>query len=557
MSGSIPALFVLLRANEYHTLLNKGLLHALPTTRFLTTAQTQDFASLLQALPAGEDLRTPWLLLAALQPGSPLDISHTDLTHVYPLSNEQAQDLLPESLKSNPAVASWFHSVRQVFSKIVRILKEYPHGVMVVPRFGNQRPEQSKTLPFTIEQFIAPSQLRQLEAWSRAIPDIDDDDYAIILPLRQPLGSSPATVSSQFTGQVMPLTERGAQLLRQQAGYTDLLPPPPTISDVLDLRRQAEAAANAARLSNLVPLKISDRKKLTQDLISLDTAARQRRGREASPQNVDPIAPITFWDALLDYDRTGADAEMIPDNDRGILLDLTFVSRRFLSAQKERNALGDKAAAIRLALNSWGQFAQNPAYDTSAFTVFNAKSPAKNSVKDLNTYLGGAGLNTLAAGYSFLFLLRSHGHHEQEFTTKTLHKILTFATANNLEKELALALYALGLILPAGRFLSVFRNPSTSLLPVSAPTSPASKPTKKAASAGDKRISAVEPTSSAVLSTSTEGTRASDSDLFSPEAQAPERFYDLNVNQPDTTATTMEWGRNGTTKEAVPPNPQS
>ena len=452
-SDSVPASFVLLRSREYQTLLTKGLLHAVPPERYLTAAQTEDYSALLQALPAGEDLLSPWLLLATTTKATPLDLSHVLLNHTYPLDEQQAQQLTEVMVNANPALQSWWQKLLEAIRRVRYITANYRHGILVVPRLGNQRPESEQFLSYTQQQYIQPSQLYQEEAWAHALPDLDDDEYALVLPLSRPLGVSPVSPAEQLSGDVIPLTKRGATLLEQHAGYKRLAGPvfARFIEPVLTRRRQVEATANATRLAQLKP---AERKKLAPILADLEDAADKRRTRQSSLQAVDAH---TFWDALFDYDRTGAEAEHIPDNQRGILLDLGHVARNFLKAQKQRNGPSAQDDLIRAALNGWGAMANNPSLDIKAFNVFNPKSPDGIAVNTLNIHLGNPDINVLAIGYQFLFLKRTHGHQGKDVTPVLLDQARFFAKSAKLETEFVLAIYALGLTLEASRFLDVFR----------------------------------------------------------------------------------------------------
>lgn len=452
-SDYVPASFVLLRSREHQTLLTKGMLHAVPPERYLTAAQTEDYSALLQALPAGEDLVSPWLLLATTVRAKPLDLSHVLLNHAYPLDEQQAQQLTEGMARANPVLQTWWQKLLKAIERVRYITANYRYGILVVPRLGNQRPESERFLSYTQQQYIQPSQLYQEEAWAHALPDLDDDEYALVLPLSRPLGVSPVSTAEQLSGDVIPLTKRGATLLEQHAGYKRLAGPvfARFIEPVLTLRRQVEATANAIRLAQLKP---TERKKLAPILADLEDAADKRRTRHSSLQAVDAH---TFWDALFDYDRTGADAEHIPDNQRGILLDLGHVARNFLKAQKQRNGPSAQDDLIRAALNGWGAMAQNPALDVKAFNVFTPKSPDGIAVNVLNTHLGNPGVNVLAVGYQFLILKRTHGHQGKDVTPLLLEQARTFTKSAKLETEFVLAIYALGLTLEASRFLDVFR----------------------------------------------------------------------------------------------------
>ena len=482
MPDNLPTTFALLRVGEYHTLLNKGLLHALPASRFLTTSQTEDYAAWHKALPEGEDLRSrPWLLLGISSDKLPLDIRHADLRHTYRLDEQQAQEMLLNLSASSSASGAWFKNVLDAIRTLLRVRAEYPYGVLVVPRLGDERPERLEYLPFSKEQFIAPDQIRQNEAWNRAIPDIDDDNYAVILPLKQPIGNSPAHVDSQFTRAVIPLTQRGAILLQEQSGYKSLPASPKLPGEVLLSRRRTEAIANAIRLYDLISalLKPAERNKIASILTELENAADVRRQREMSMQAPEQSkTPATFWEALFDYDRTGQNAEDIHENSRGFLLDLGFIARSFLKSQKDSNKLNVDSKIIGIALNEWGQIAQNPALDDSAFTVFKPKSSATVTSKTLNAHLTQTGFNSLATGFQFLYLLRYIGQHEQEFTPDILEQMKALAKGNSLMVELALALYAIGLALPSGKFLATYRTllPTT---PSAIKTKPVSASTRK------------------------------------------------------------------------------
>jgi len=449
----------LLHQAEYHQLLRKGQLQALPTNRFLDATTEPQLATWLSNYTAPLAEATAWLLLPTRSNIVPLAIEQTAFDAPIPLEPTAAEQFLVQQPVT--VSRSWFDKLREVIRSIAWLQKNAPYGIVIVARYGGGRPEQQPVLEIAPHHFLRPEDMAEPSKWQQALPDITDDDGAVILTLRQPFAYP--LLKSHHAGEAIALTERGRFLLIEQSRYPSTLgfTYQKYVLPVLAARQAVDQQATASRVSDLVPLKPADRKKLGELQTQLLDALTRKY------QHNPEITLTTFWDALLAYERTGEGAEAISTTSRGYLMDIGSTVKRYLSAQKARGEFDDATNAhIRVLLGQWGEVMHDSSLDNNADVVFAPKHPANVLVQHFNQLLRIVGPNVLGTSYLYFYLRDTIGNKEQDLTADMLQQLIASAKSIKLECELSLALYAIGLLEPNHRFLPALRTSPAVTIPI-------------------------------------------------------------------------------------------
>lgn len=469
----------LLHETEFHQLMRKGQLHALPAARFVPTADALQIAPWLTALPQNTDTR--WVIVGCTHNQLPLTLEATDFNHPIPLTEEQARVLQPPFQAVLDEQGNWLKDLWKRLRQALWIGANAPHGLIVVPRWGSSRPEKEPYLDSAAVSYIRPEQVLDPAAWTAAVPDVADDDQAIIIRLSTPVADR-IPISAANVYPVGALSERGEFLLTNQSGYrseqvhTNYAK---LIQPILEFRRTADAVATAERLASTVPLKAVDKKKFGALQQHIEHAFARKQSANNQVDN--------FWDALLQYERTGEGAESIPQTQRGYLHDLGRIIKEFYRAEKSRNKFTDSDYnAARQELTAWGVVMNESLLDADASQIFKPKSGVQSLIQNINHRTDETEINSLAVGYLFLRLRDRTGNQEIDLTPEFLDELQQDVRSSKLEKEMALALFALGLMEPSHRFLAVFRHKSSEWLGTAA-TPPAN--TKQTARKSDIRPS--------------------------------------------------------------------
>ena len=142
-------------------------------------------------------------------------------------------------------------------------------------------------------------------------------------------------------------------------------------------------------------------------------------------------------------------------------------------AEKARNAFAEADyQRVRELLGQWGQLMQDPSLDSNAGILFAPKHPSSKLVQAFNALTHTAEVSAFAVAYLFFLLRDTIGNQERDLDAKLLQSLLAAAKAMKLERELALAFYAIGLLEPNYRFMPALRTSALS----ASPAPPASIP---------------------------------------------------------------------------------
>jgi len=452
--------------SEYFTLRNRGLLHALPSSRYVSEAAT--FSEWYRALPPSWD-NGRHFVVKAIRPapaGELLRFQDIEPTTFFALQPENQQDAVSgvyalEFLRSRLGA---FVSAASPFAEIIKRIrfaqKQFPFGLAIV----SLADYEALVTPGSTAGFLAPNTYLpadsslELSSWRHHLPDFEEENYALVLELKQPVTIGSAIPRHSLSlSPVYPLTKRGEEILRIEKPGIELRKPwfeDSFVRPVLGERMLAERLNNAERLASLVLSKPSKEAQMVyQQLVQ---AWHLRQGRDAS-------AGInhngrTFWDFLLDYDRTGERALAIVNSERGYLQDLFLVLGRFL--KHTRLASGSLTEQqFKQAMEGWSSLAEDTQLDVDAYRVFT--KPSKNHSLALSyvaQIISPVSIQMLMTGFLFLKLRRELGDLEQEPSSEKLRQYEQ--TVGKDKSELHLAFYAIGLLFPFKTFVELYGNAS-------------------------------------------------------------------------------------------------
>lgn len=452
--------------SEYFTLRSRGLLHALPASRYVGINAT--YRDWYRALPVSWNDGRHFVVKVTQRPDTttPLPFQALESNNFYSLQPEmqrsaesslQATDFLSSRLGQPVVSDSPFY---ELIKQVRYAQRNFPFGLAIL-KLGDYealRKSGSSVKEVSAECYLPAEDSLEKEAWFHHLPDIEDENYAVVLRLNQVVTANTFIPRDSIDlDKVYPLSERGAQILQIENPNILLAGAGPMFENsfvrpVLDSRIKVERRHNAEQLADLVPGKHS--KDVPEIASQLMIAWELRQNRDAA---VSPNPNCTsFWDYLLDYDRTGEKTLAILNNERGYLQDLRLIIGRYL--KRTRLASGQLSEdELTQIIGVWNKFADDDQFDTNAFKLLVAKSP-KNLVDAIRRVSESLAIKEkiqpLIVGFMYLRLRRELGDLEQELTLRKLKEYIKQADKYN--SELCLALYALGLLFPFKTFVELY-----------------------------------------------------------------------------------------------------
>ncbi len=449
--------WLVLELSEYFTLRNRGLLHALPASRYVPVAGAthRDWNHWYGELPTNWHAGRHFVVRATPpDAGKPLRFDAIDGTAFYALNPKPEKvAFLQERFQSIGPVVAELPFRRQIDEAREKI-QHFPYGLVAVSLAEYELIEQPGAKGrISKHQMLTAEECLEQTAWQQVLPDAEDENQAVILRLEGPVASGETVpLASVRLRPVHPLTTRGADILRQEKSRMELATPwfESEVRAVLDVRRQAERSYNAGKLALLAGVDAKQNKTIAPIQEQLEKAWLLRQQRTGGG-NHNPEAR-TFWDFLLDYDRTGTDALAISNGERGYLQDLRLVAKRFIESRIE--PFGEMTDSKKAVTKPWSEVVRNEQLDQTAFRVFTR--PTKQEQEALNVLtaaLAVSGVQPLVVGFLYLRLRRELGDLEGEMTAESLENYRSYCAKHT--TELAVALYALGLTLPFRRFVAL------------------------------------------------------------------------------------------------------
>lgn len=458
------AQWLILELSEYFTLRNRGLLHALPASRYVSEIAT--FSEWYRALPPAWDNGRHFVVKATRNDlvGELLRFQEVEPNTFFALQPENHQDAASgvyvlEFLRSRlgtyvSAAAPFAETIKRIrFAQ-----KQFPYGLAII----SLADYETLVTPGSTTGFLAPNTYLpadsslELSSWRHHLPDFEEENYALVLELKQPvIIGSPIPRHLLTLSPVYPLTKRGEEILRIEKPGIELRKPwfeDSFVRPVLDERILAERLNNAEKLASLVLSKPSKEMQVAHQLLVQSWQLRQ--GRDASVGT--NRNGLTFWDFLVDYDRTGERALAIVNTDRGYLQDLFLILGRFL--KHTRLASGSLTEQqFKHTMEGWSSLAEDTQLDVDAYRVF-TKPPKNHSValNQVAQVIAPVSIQMLMTGFLFLKLRRELGDLEQEPSSEKLRQYEQIVGKD--KSELHLALYAIGLLFPFKTFVELYAN---------------------------------------------------------------------------------------------------
>lgn len=466
--------WLIVELSEYFTLRNRGLLHTIPTSRYVDTNAT--YRDWYRALPPGWD-NGRYFVVRAIRPMNAdvaLRFQDVEVTTFYALQPEpsrnsetgqSALDFLRNRLGPTVTAATPF---AETIVRIRYAQKQYPYGLALISLTDYEALiGPSPTIVFAPSNAGLPADLcLDLDAWRRQLPDFEEESQVVVLELMQPILANTAIPRQALRlNPVYPLTTRGAEILRIEKPAIALKSPDfekTFVGPLVRERALTERDYNAQKLAELVFSKPSKQVLATCQLLKQAWEIRQNRQLSVSPNP----ACHSFWDYLLDYDRTGEKALAIANTDQGYLQDLLQIIGRYL--KYTRLIPGQmQEAEFKQVVHSWSTLANDPQLNETSFKVFTSKASKvqAETVEYVNNCLGETGVAPLLTGFIFLRLRRELGDLEQNLTRKKLQDYEKTFSKN--KGEMYAGLYATGLLFSFRTFVNLYEQYAAQPLKVS------------------------------------------------------------------------------------------